>query len=635
MDASEIKRQLKNRAEEFVQWLFPHGKRKGNDWHIGDITGKEGDSLRIAIRGAKTGVFADFAGDCKGDNLLELLIQARGVPFRDALPVARDWLGIKDASVVATAQREYKVPSRKGLTRIVAPVEFYLMSRGISQKTVSAFKIASDAHQNIVMPFLARDGTLEMLKFTKIERGENGKKESWTNEGAKKVLFGKHLFDSSDRTIVISEGEIDAMSWREAGIKACSVPFGAKWKSADGNDPNAEWIENDWEFLQDFERVYLCFDEDEPGRKARECVLERLGVERCWLIELPEKDANDVLVNHGADALKKAYASAKQRELENLRNAAHYEKEVEEMMFPKDIGKPSEGLPMPWKLWGGEFHWRMNEVTVITGFNGSGKTVLLNWLLLHFAKLDHRSFVASLEVPPAQNVSGLVSQCVGDRRPETPEHLHAAIQYLAASFWFYDHQGQLNRKDLIKAMEYSFRRYGTTFFVIDSLMKLGLAADDWNGQKKVLDELTEFSKRLPVHIFLVAHSKKKDDEGARAGKMDVKGAGEITDLAHNVWTVFRNKKKERTIRALTEAGKTHEVSKMEQAEPDCYFSCEKQRNGLGQEPECKLWFDLTSKQFSDAMKAPEIIVPDPPDEQSDTPTPLPDPDATGKDDTPF
>ena len=618
MDANEVKKSLAARAEEFAAWIFPQGKRQGNEWQVADISGAPGTTLRVAIHGAKTGVFCDFnGGDVKGDNLLELLIQARSMEFRDALAAAREWLGIRSDGVTQHAKREYKKPSRKGITRIVEPVLFNLLGRGLSEETVTAFKIASDSRHNMVIPFLSQTAELEMIKFVALERDEKGKKKSWTNDGAKKVLMGKHLLTKQDRSLVITEGEIDAMSYREAGIKACSVPFGAKWTNQDGSDPNDEWIQNDWEFLQDFERIYLSLDMDDTGRKATASVLERLGIERCWLVTLPEKDANEVLMKHGADALKKAVAEAKQQELENLRNAAHYAQQVQDVLFPASHDETPEGVPMPWKLSGGDFHWRTHEVTIITGFNGSGKTVLLNWLLLHFAQYEKRAFVASLEVPPVQNLRVLVSQCVGDQKPESPEHLNAVMGFLAKGFWYYDHQGQLNRKDLLKAMEYSFRRYGTTIFVIDSLMKCGLSADDYNGQKATLDDLTDFSARWPVHIFLVAHSRKQDDESKRAGKMDVKGAGEITDMAHNVWTVFRNKKKERTIRSLTEKGGTAlmEATRVAQSEPDCWFTCEKQRNGLGQEPECRLWFNIEAKQFHDAPRQPQVIVVEPADTQ--------------------
>lgn len=614
MDALEVKKSLAGRALDFASYLFPNGKRKGNDLHVGNINGEPGDSFRICINGGKTGVFRDFASDVGGDNLLELLIQARNLEFKDALAQAREWLGYRGESVRATA-REYKKPSRSGLRKIAEPVELYLMGRGISQKVIREYKVATDDKENIVIPYLTQDGELEMIKFISMGLDANGKKIIRTNEGAKKTLMGKHLFDKTDRVLIITEGEIDAFSWREAGRKACSVPFGAKWKGADGRDPNDEWIENDWNFLQDFERIYLSFDMDEQGQKARDCIIERLGIERCWMIDLPKKDANQVLTEDGAKALLACYDGAKQKELENLRNAAHYSGEVEDSFFPKDESEIAHGIPMPWKLSGGDFHWRMNEVTIITGFNGSGKTVLLNWLTLHFAKYDRRTFVASLEVRPVENIKVLVNQCVGDLKPESPSHLHAAMQFLAGHFWYFDHQGQVNRKELLRAMEYCYRRYGTTIFVIDSLMKLGLAADDWNGQKKALDDLTDFANKWPVHIFLVAHSKKKDDEATRSGKMDVKGAGEITDMAHNVWTVFRNKKKERTIRALKEKGGAAlmEAAKVDSSTPDCYFSCDKQRNGLGNEPECKLWFGVEAKQFHDQQSGPEIIIPVPSD----------------------
>ena len=81
-------------------------------------------------------------------------------------------------------------------------------------------------------------------------------------------------------------------------------------------------------------------------------------------------------------------------------------------------------------------------------------------------------------------------------------------------------------------------------------MKLWLRFDDYNAQKRLMDSLTDFVDKYDVHVFLVAHSRKKDSEGERAGKMDVKGISEITDNAHNVISIWRNKDKEETIYTL-------------------------------------------------------------------------------------
>jgi hypothetical protein len=93
--AQDIKATLNERAAEFARWLFPAGRKKGNEWQVGSLNGEAGESLKISISGAKVGLFKDFATGHSGNNLVELLMQARGIAFKDALRACADWLGVR------------------------------------------------------------------------------------------------------------------------------------------------------------------------------------------------------------------------------------------------------------------------------------------------------------------------------------------------------------------------------------------------------------------------------------------------------------------------------------------------------------------------------------------------------------
>lgn len=49
-------------------------------------------------------------------------------------------------------------------------------------------------------------------------------------------------------------------------------------------------------------------------------------------------------------------------------------------------------------------------------------------------------------------------------------------------------------------------------FVVDSLAKLGMAEDDYNGQKQAMEAIVGFAHEMGVHVHLVAHPRKADDE---------------------------------------------------------------------------------------------------------------------------
>lgn len=120
-------------------------------------------------------------------------------------------------------------------------------------------------------------------------------------------------------------------------------------------------------------------------------------------------------------------------------------------------------------------------------------------------------------------------------------------------------------------------------------MKCGINEDDYNGQKRFIDQLCAAAKDTGCHIHLIAHSRKGQDELTAPNKMDVKGSGSITDQVDNVFTVWRNKRKEQSI----SAGKAG-PDVIEQ--PDALLICDKQRHGEW-EGRTGLWFHKDSFRY--------------------------------------
>lgn len=632
MELAEIKRALADRAEEVCAFLLPGGKVDGKDWVCGDLAGGEGKSFKVLLRGDKAGIFKDFAGDIGGSNLLELWIQVKGVPFVEALEAARAWLGehgVRETkNVKPAAKRTYAKPIIKGITRIMDPATFYLTTeRRIPVDVVEQYKVAITTDGGaIVFPYLnhAAPHDAQMIKWLALERDADGKKKVWCSKDTPKVLYGKHTRRPNERWLLISEGEIDAKSWasqRIQGLCCTSVPFGAKWEGKDGKDPNDEWIENDWEFLHSFERIYLSMDMDEEGRKACASIIKRLGREICFVITLPTKDANELL-QAGRDAeLVFAFNAAKTLDPDALKNASHFRESVLDRMFATDQ-EARRGIPLPFGKY--PFHLRWNEWTAVTGQNGSGKSQLLGYLLVHLWKLGHPACVASLEVPVGQTLVYYVNQATGTKHP-TRAKAEEALTWLAGGFWFYDKVGEANWKDVLAAFRYAYRRYGVKFFVIDSWMKMGISSEDFEMQGVVCNAISDFCSECDVHVFVVAHPRKSKDELQVVNKMDVKGSGELTDQAHNVWIVWRNKGKEREIEKMIKAKDDDaKITAKRRLKPDTQLIVAKQRNDDGDEPTIDLWMVKEAKQFFGWHRVEGhsfLTEPKPPELPIDVPTP--------------
>jgi twinkle protein len=69
MTPTELSQRLAEEAEKTARYLFPNGRREGQEWRIGSVNGDKGKSLGIHLSGSKAGVWADFATGETGDLL--------------------------------------------------------------------------------------------------------------------------------------------------------------------------------------------------------------------------------------------------------------------------------------------------------------------------------------------------------------------------------------------------------------------------------------------------------------------------------------------------------------------------------------------------------------------------------------
>jgi twinkle protein len=159
---------------------------------------------------------------------------------------------------------------------------------------------------------------------------------------------------------------------------------------------------------------------------------------------------------------------------------------------------------------------------------------------------------------------------------------------------------------IIEVFEYARCRYGCDVFVIDSLMRLGIGSEDYEGQEKAVFELVSWAVAKGVHVHLVAHARKSDRAASHAvpDVEDVKGTSEIAANAANIIGIWRNRKLEDEIRIATEAadrGDAEVQLKLEELtqKPPVIVNVAKQRNG-DWEGKFGLWFNPQTYQYRSA-----------------------------------
>jgi twinkle protein len=274
--------------------------------------------------------------------------------------------------------------------------------------------------------------------------------------------------------------------------------------------------------------------------------------------------------------------------------------------------KSNAGHLLPWSKTHSHFRMRPGEVTIWAGVNGTGKSQILNQVILSIMHAGGTACIASMEMKPVATLARMVRQAAGGPSP-SGEYVMAFHDWLDDKLWLYDQQGTVKPNRMLGVLRYChagvFGRYevknrkGETVvvekpekprvridhFVIDSLMKCGINSDDYNRQKIFVDELCCHARDTGVHIHLVAHARKGESSRAHVDKFDIKGASEISDLVDNVFSVWRNKGKE------DEAQKQFPDAEI-MAQPCATLTCSKQRHGEW-EGKIKLWFDRASLQY--------------------------------------
>src|SRR5690554_2485698 len=141
MQAGQIAKQLAADAEGVCRYLLPQGKRDGNEWRAGSVAGEPGQSLGVHLTGDKAGIWADFAGDGKGD-LLDLWRECRGLSLPDAMREACAYLGIPEPTFASGKAPVCKPIEKPICSRPRDAVAAWLDDRGISIPAQDAYKLA-------------------------------------------------------------------------------------------------------------------------------------------------------------------------------------------------------------------------------------------------------------------------------------------------------------------------------------------------------------------------------------------------------------------------------------------------------------------------------------------------------------
>ncbi len=242
------------------------------------------------------------------------------------------------------------------------------------------------------------------------------------------------------------------------------------------------------------------------------------------------------------------------------------------------------GAALPWPTTQNSIRLRHGELSIWPGMNGHGKSMMINQVVLHLLAQGEKVCICSMEMKPHETMKRMCRQAFGTSAPRITDikELH---QWTDGRLWLYDQQGQVTPDRVIAVGRYC-HEIGINHLVVDNLLSCGIPEDGYNDQKAFVLALATHAHDTRQSVHLLAHSRKGKDELSPPNKYDVRGSASITDLADNVFVVYRNKRKEKEL----------EEGRGDPQEYDALMIVDKHRHGEW-EGRIPLWFDKKSQSY--------------------------------------
>lgn len=387
----------------------------------------------------------------------------------------------------------------------------------------------------------------------------NPKGFRWKGDAGKAGLFGRHCWPTGGKRVIVTEGEIDAMSLSQAmgnSWPVVSIPNGA--------DGAKKSLSREIDWLEAFDEIVLCFDMDEPGRKATAECAELFTPGKCRIVSLPGfKDVNEMWVTgHTKELLKAVRFDAETYRPDGI--ICGNDAKVRDYVVNFE---PHADAHYPWpKLDKSLYGMRRGEIVVHTAGTGIGKSTICREISYHLGvNQNEKVGVVALEENVGRTGLHLASIAANKRLHlqggidrEKRERLYAA-SVGNGNFFLYDHFGSLESDNLLSKLRYMVKGCGCNWIILDhiSIAVSGLEIDD---ERKALDVLMTNLRSLVEEVncgmHVICHlSKPKDgkahEEGARISLNNLRGSHGIAQLADITLGYERNQQDEEHSNRIT------------------------------------------------------------------------------------
>lgn len=418
-----------------------------------------------------------------------------------------------------------------------------LSKRGIRAETCKKYQCLKDGE---LLRFYYKDRSGTAAVGAKVKTLD--KEFSWEGSNKDKLLYGQWLFangggsDKFEKKVIITEGELDAMSVHEIfpNWPVVSLPNGAATAK--------QSIQHQLEWLQEFDSVILFFDNDSAGKEAVEQAAGVLPTGKVKVAKLDPryKDASDALQANDSKAISSAIWGAEAWAPGGIVRG-------QDLVAAVTAPNPPCAHPYPWAGVDHLLHGiRYGELVTLTAGSGIGKSSICRELAVHLLERGESVGYLALEESNRRTGLGLMSVAsgqslhIGEHTPEklreiTKETLEKWNLFLFDGFGSYD-------PDLIyKRVEYMALGLDVKVVFLDhlSILLSGLDGDERRMIDVTMTKLRSLVERTGIAMFLVSHLRRTSgdqnhEEGARVTLGQLRGSAAIAQLSDTVIALERN-----------------------------------------------------------------------------------------------
>lgn len=364
-------------------------------------------------------------------------------------------------------------------------------------------------------------------------------------------LFGQGLWRNTGKRIVVTEGEIDAMSVAQAfnlRWQAVSVPNGAQGAKRS--------ISKALEWLEGYEEVVLAFDNDEAGRAAAKECAALFTPGKCKILTWPTgvKDANDMVQQGREGEIPSLVFEAKTYRPDGILAGTELKQKIDEFRlgggtyFSYDTQRPKLDL-MTHGL-------RKGELVMLTAGTGIGKSteaaeMAFDLLMRHqlnvgYVALEENPLRTALRMMSIKLNKPLHLGLGGITKEEYDDAFASTVG--SGRFFLYDHFGSLESDNLLSKLKFLANGCSCDFVVLDHI-SIAVSGREDGDERRIIDNLMTHLRSLVeqtgVGVIAISHLKKpaagnSHEEGGRVTLDDLRGSASIKQLSDTIIGIERD-----------------------------------------------------------------------------------------------